>query len=95
VGTDIDPWEYADPASADRKLKAIAEDQGIRRDFQTYLQEALRELQVWLIVEAWFKLAGRSLLTCGSCNLAKGSMTVEGFLAGGGSELPPKNLNFR
>jgi 5-methylcytosine-specific restriction endonuclease McrA len=46
VGTDKAPWEYADFASTDRKLKAIAEDQGIRRDFQTYLQEAVRELQV-------------------------------------------------
>jgi 5-methylcytosine-specific restriction endonuclease McrA len=46
VGTDKAPWEYTNFASADRKLKAIAEDQGIRRDFQTYLQEASRQLQV-------------------------------------------------
>jgi 5-methylcytosine-specific restriction endonuclease McrA len=47
VGTDKAPWEYADFASADRKLRAIAEDQGLKRDFLTYLQEASRELQVF------------------------------------------------
>ena len=47
MNTDKAPWEYADPAAASRKLRAIAEDESIRREFQKYLQEASQELSIW------------------------------------------------
>ena len=116
-------------------LRAIAEDQGLKRDFLTYLQEAARELQVLAYHRSVVQLGRAQLaarfkewrtrnrerfaqvqrvcaycttalnggyhvdrmvplsrggcndwtnlaITCGRCNLAKGSMTVEEFLAG-------------
>ena len=46
-GTDKAPWEYTDFATASRKLRAIAEDESIGRDFQSYLQAAPQELWIW------------------------------------------------
>ncbi len=47
MGTDKAPWEYANPTAAARKLRAIAEDESIAREFQKYLQEAAQELRIW------------------------------------------------
>jgi hypothetical protein len=39
------PWEYADFAAANRKLRSIAEDEGVgRKEFERYLLDARREL---------------------------------------------------
>jgi 5-methylcytosine-specific restriction endonuclease McrA len=47
VSTDKAPWEYADFAAANRKLRDIAEDESVGREFQKYLQEAPQELWIW------------------------------------------------
>jgi hypothetical protein len=61
VSTEKPLWEYADFASANRKLRAIVEDRDIGREFQRYLQEGARELQI-AAYRRWVGQIGRAEL---------------------------------
>jgi hypothetical protein len=52
MGTDKAPWQYADFGSADRKLKALAEDQDIVEKISSRIYKKRRgNSRFWLIVE--------------------------------------------
>lgn len=80
MSTEKAPWEYADPVAANKKLRAIVEDESIRREFQEYLS-AVAEFQKESYKRNYEKNYPRYLINARNRrarrNLADGSHTGE------------------